>query len=154
MIVINNLASLDRIHNLELRNLVQLRFQQLNADDDLQKNAQLIVAELGDTLAELEEQGGCLLLTNWLDGTQFGNPEFTPMSEVIEEHAGCCFEMGFVLNDDGFSVIFFIPKEIIQQLNPDQLEHFEERAGIAEYDGKLPRAHAECLALLEVLQRY
>jgi hypothetical protein len=28
---------------------------------------------------------------------------------------------------------------------------FEERAGIIEYDGQLDRAHAECLALLDLL---
>jgi len=129
MIVIQNLASLDRIHNLELRKLIQLRYQQLNADDDLQKNAQLIVAELGDTLAELEEQGGCLLLTNWLDGTQFGNPEFTPMSEIIEDH-GCCLEMAFILNDDGFCVVFFIPKT--DGITPDLLAMCEQYATPAQ----------------------
>lgn len=33
-------------------------------------------------------------------------------------------------------------------------EEFEERAGIMEYSGNLSRAHAECLALLDVLQRH
>ena len=39
-------------------------------------------------------------------------------------------------------------------LDPCQREAFEERAGIIEYDGKQPRGHAECLALLEVLHRH
>ena len=43
--------------------------------------------------------------------------------------------------------------EMVNRLGADAREAFEERAAIIEYDGQLPRAHAECLALLEVLRR-
>ena len=43
---------------------------------------------------------------------------------------------------------------IVSNLNTDQREEFEERAAIIEYDGQLQRAHAECLALLDVLRRH
>ena len=43
--------------------------------------------------------------------------------------------------------------EMANHLGADDREAFEERAAIIEYDGQLPRAHAECLALLEVLRR-
>jgi AcrR family transcriptional regulator len=43
--------------------------------------------------------------------------------------------------------------EMAERLGADDREAFEERAAIIEYDGQLPRAHAECLALLEVLRR-
>ena len=43
--------------------------------------------------------------------------------------------------------------EMVDRLGEDDREAFEERAAIIEYDGQLPRAHAECLALLEVLRR-
>ena len=43
--------------------------------------------------------------------------------------------------------------EMVDGLGADDREAFEERAAIIEYDGQLPRAHAECLALLEVLRR-
>ncbi len=42
--------------------------------------------------------------------------------------------------------------EMIGRLPPDLREDFEERAAIMEYDGKLPRDHAECLALLNILK--
>ena len=42
--------------------------------------------------------------------------------------------------------------EMVDRLGADDREAFEERAAIIEYDGQLPRAHAECLALLEVLR--
>ncbi|MGJ0484806.1 MAG: hypothetical protein ACR65R_09760 [Methylomicrobium sp.] len=44
--------------------------------------------------------------------------------------------------------------EIVNLLDPDLREDFEERAGIIEFDANLPRAHAECLALLNVLLRH
>ena len=43
---------------------------------------------------------------------------------------------------------------IVSRLDDVQREEFEERAAIMEYDALLPRAHAECLALLDLLQRY
>ena len=44
--------------------------------------------------------------------------------------------------------------EIVAQLEEDLREEFEERAGIVEFDGNIPRPHAECLALLDVLQQH
>ncbi len=44
--------------------------------------------------------------------------------------------------------------DMIAGLDAEQREEFEERAGIIEFDGKVPRAHAECLALLNVLRRH
>lgn len=46
-----------------------------------------------------------------------------------------------------------IVAEMVNGLDPCQREDFEERAGIIEYDGKRPRGHAECLALLDLLHR-
>ena len=44
--------------------------------------------------------------------------------------------------------------EIVDRLDENLREMFEERAGIIEFDAGLPRAHAECLALLGVLYRH
>ena len=44
--------------------------------------------------------------------------------------------------------------EMVELLDADQREEFEERAGIIEFDGQQSRAHAECLALLAVLHRH
>ena len=44
--------------------------------------------------------------------------------------------------------------DLVAKLDANQQEAFEERAGIIEYDAKLPRAHAECLALITVLISY
>lgn len=43
--------------------------------------------------------------------------------------------------------------EIVSKLDPVLREEFEERAAIMEFDAAILRDHAECLALLDVLQR-
>ena len=43
---------------------------------------------------------------------------------------------------------------IVNQLDADLRVDFEERAGIIEFEAQIPRAHAECLALLDVLRRH
>jgi hypothetical protein len=44
--------------------------------------------------------------------------------------------------------------ELVTRLDDALREDFEERAGIMEIDGQLPRGHAECRALLDVLHRH
>lgn len=44
--------------------------------------------------------------------------------------------------------------DMVNMLDDSLREEFEERAGIIEFEAKLPRAHAECLALLNVLYRH
>lgn len=43
---------------------------------------------------------------------------------------------------------------LVQQLDDDRREAFEERAGILEFDAKLPRLEAERQALVQTLARY
>lgn len=43
---------------------------------------------------------------------------------------------------------------LVQQLDDGRREAFEERAGILEFDAKLPRLEAERQALLQTLARY
>ena len=44
--------------------------------------------------------------------------------------------------------------EMLNRLDTCLYEEWEERASIMQYDGKLPRDHAECLALLYLLKKY
>ena len=47
-----------------------------------------------------------------------------------------------------------IVSELIERLDTDIRELFEERAGIVEFEGGLPREEAESYALLDVLRRH
>ncbi|MCO6427619.1 hypothetical protein [Nitrosomonas communis] len=44
--------------------------------------------------------------------------------------------------------------DIVAMLDPDMREDYEERAAIMEYEAKMERAQAECLALIDLLRRY
>ena len=44
--------------------------------------------------------------------------------------------------------------DMLNRLNADLREDYEERAAIMQHDGRLPRDQAECLALLNVLRKY
>ncbi len=44
--------------------------------------------------------------------------------------------------------------QLVDQLDANRREDWEERAAIMEFEALLPRAHAECLALLDVLYRH
>jgi hypothetical protein len=46
-----------------------------------------------------------------------------------------------------------IVAEMVEQLDLDLREAFEERAAIVEFEAGVQRAHAEALALLNVLDR-
>lgn len=47
-----------------------------------------------------------------------------------------------------------IVADIVNQLDDDLREDFEERSAIIEFEAKVPRAHAECLALIDLLRRH
>ncbi|ABL01152.1 Rossmann-fold NAD(P)-binding domain-containing protein [Pelobacter propionicus] len=45
-------------------------------------------------------------------------------------------------------------KDLINRLDTDFLEDYEERAAIMQFDGGLSRDHAECLALLNIFRKH
>ena len=106
MLVINDSSSLAQLPNSDVRDLIQQRMDEYGADADL---ATFIVVEAGDPLDALDAQLGFSVLSNRFDGKRYGEPDFSPSFEVLEEHPGC-YEMVFVLADYGDGVLVFIPK--------------------------------------------
>lgn len=100
-----------RIDDPDIRRLVERRFVDVFKGEryDPEIHGEWILAEPGDTLASLEGQSGCPIASNPFDDSRFPDPDFAPVCEVIEEHPGC-YEMVFILNDDGFGVLIFVPK--------------------------------------------
>jgi hypothetical protein len=95
----------------DVRRLVQRRFDQICDGEvyDYDRHGELIVVEPGDSVAALEEASGCPILHNPYERTRFGQPDFSPVFEAIDEHVAC-FEIVAILNDDGFGVAMFVPK--------------------------------------------
>jgi hypothetical protein len=93
-----------------LRSLLTERFEQLTAaweGIDLSDLTHFLIIQPGDTAADAERELGWSLLVNPVDGARFGQPDFTPSWEWIEDHGGW-FEAVFILSDDGFGISLFV----------------------------------------------
>ena len=105
----------------ELRELVAAHLKRLNEYEgyDLSELINFIVFEACDTVAYLDAALGFPIMANRFDGCRYGEPGFSPSWEVIEEHINW-FELVYVLSDDGFGVVVFVPKhadpELLQML--------------------------------------
>jgi len=110
MQVIRDPASTAQIANPEIRRLVEQRIYDLGKEPfDLATLGYFLVIEPGDTLNTINTQLGFPILTNRWTGLHFGQPDFVPSFEFVEEFSGC-FEIVFVISDDGFGIEVFVPK--------------------------------------------
>ena len=84
-----------------LRDLVSLRLSQLSNGEPYtpENHGELLVVQPGDRVNEIERAVGFPILTNVIDGTRYGEADFTPASEVIEAHA-TAFDIVFATHDD------------------------------------------------------
>jgi hypothetical protein len=96
------------VMDLGIRALLQLRFDQLEGVID---DTAFFVVTLGDTVDEIEAETGCPIVTSWFDTAVFGDDDFMPSFDFIEEHRHC-YEMMFVTTDDS-TVVILVPKERI-----------------------------------------
>ena len=110
MQVIRDLPAVQRIRDSAIRALVAQRIDDLGGDAfDAPKLGYFLVIEPGDTLQTISTQLGFPILVNRSTGIKFGDPGFVPSFEFVEE-IGNCYDMVFILCDDGFGVEVFVPK--------------------------------------------
>lgn len=109
MLRLHDPSSLDRVTDPDVRRLIELRFAQIL--DGEPYDPEWILVEPGDGVSALEEAVGVPIVTNPYAEVRFGHPEFVPVCEVLEEHA-TCYELVYILSDDGFGVTIFIPKAL------------------------------------------
>jgi hypothetical protein len=112
MLILNDPSLVDRIPDPAIRELVHRRFSEICGDElyDYDLHGYMIVVEPGDSVEVLEQAVGWPILQGLFNGSRYGEPDFTPTFEALEEHASC-YEMVFIFNDDGFGVALFIPKQ-------------------------------------------
>jgi len=98
MIIIRDPTLTSTIDDPGIRSLAETRFAQILMGEsyDYDRHGYMIVVEPGDSIADLETETCCSI-------------SIDPMFEVLEEH-DCCYEMLFILNDDGFAITLLIPK--------------------------------------------
>jgi len=121
MLTMNDGGSLARALNMpldpRLKRLLIERRDQLGGD--IVDLARFIVVQPGDSMRPLEDELGWSIFQNPADGTRFGDPEFTPGWEWLADHVHC-FELVFIMTDDGFAHVVLIPNA--QGVDPDLLK--------------------------------
>lgn len=112
MLILRDPALAVDIAHPGIRNLVEQRFVEICAGEtyDYDLHGYMIVVEPGDGVAALEKESNCPILRNLFDDARFGDLDFAPCFEVLEDHPGC-YEMVFIFSDSGFGIVFFIPKQ-------------------------------------------
>ena len=110
MIIVRDLSAIHQISNLEIRELVTQRMDDLGGDAfDANALGYFLVVERGDTLEALSAQLGFDILCNRFTGIRYDQTRFMPSFEFVEEFPAC-YDMVFVLSDDGYGVELFVQK--------------------------------------------
>lgn len=113
MIILHGPSLIHGITDPVIRALVSQRFSQILSGEpyDYDQHGYMVIVEPGDSIESLESETCCSILHNAFDGTHFGDPDFTPCFEALEEHTNC-YEMVFILSDSGFGIAILIPKHL------------------------------------------
>ena len=89
---------------------------------ELDQLVQFMVMASSDTVIELEAVLGFSVRINRFSGCRFGDADFLPSWEVIEAHR-YWYEVVYVLGDDGFGIVIFVPKDADAELI-EMLQHY------------------------------
>jgi hypothetical protein len=111
VIVVRDLPTIDQISNLQIRELVQQRINDLGGEAfDTSELGYFLIVEAGDTIEAIQTQVGFNILHNRVTNIPFTGTGFTPSFEFIEEFPAC-YDMVFVLDDTGIGIELFVPKK-------------------------------------------
>ena len=120
MIVLPDPAATSQITDPYIHELVSLRWSQVLAGEpyDYDRHGYMVVVEPGDTVEQLEQEIGLPILHGLFDDIPFGDDDFTPCFDVLEEHIyengnnndqHRIFEILIISNDDGFATTVIVP---------------------------------------------
>jgi len=131
MQVIRNLAEAAQVSSPAIRKLVEQRINDLGGEAfDTTELGYFLVVEPEDKSEAIESQLGFSIVANRFTQIRYDQEGFSPSFEFIEEFPEC-FDMVFVLSDDGNGVEVFIAKEA----DPDLIAMCVMFAVTAEGDG-------------------
>ena len=130
ILISGSMPSPDVLPDEEVRLLIEQRIEDMTEGEpfDPDLHGLIAVVEPGDTLDQLSEAVGYDVLCDPWTGTRFGEPDFDPVFEVLEEHANC-FELVIVPGDGDYGIAIFIPKAAA--VDPLLLSFCETYAGAA-----------------------
>ena len=110
VIIIRDQSSIHQIGNIEIRELVTQRMDDLGGDAfDANALGYFLVVESGDTIEAITAQLGFDILCNRFTDIRYDQTGFTPSFEFVEEFSAG-YDMVFILSDDGYGVEGFVKK--------------------------------------------
>ena len=119
MIIVKTIAAIQKISNTAVRKLVQERINDLGgAAFDAAKLGYFLVIESGDAIEAITAQLGFAILCNRFTGARYDQTGFTPSFEFVEAFPAC-YDMVFILSDDGYGVEVFV--QIASGVSPELL---------------------------------
>jgi hypothetical protein len=109
---LRDLESVRAIPQVEWREFILNRIEQIcdGAVYVSGVHGEFVLVEAADNVNVIEVATGCKFVTNICDGSRLGDGGITPCFEWVAEHL-TCYEMPFVLSDDGYGLVFIIPKQ-------------------------------------------
>lgn len=127
MIIVKTIAAIQKISNTAVREIVRERINVLGGDAfNAAELGYFLVVESGDTIETITAQLGFDILCNRFTGIRFDQTGFTPSFEFVEAFLAC-YDMVFVLSDDGYGVEVFVQKA--NGVPPDLLAMCRRYAG-------------------------
>ena len=100
----------------ELAELINTRVNELaEYTDEIGDLVTFIVIQAGDAIETIDAALGFGILSNRFDRIPFGAPGFTPSWDSLAEHADW-FELTYVLSDDGFGIVVYVPRTAAPEL--------------------------------------
>jgi hypothetical protein len=103
MILIKHCSDLSTINHNFIKCLINQRL------DEVGTGFTALLIEATDNLGSLNALPDLPILSNPINDTVYGDEDFVPITEVIEDH-GFCYEMVFILSDDDAGTGVFVPK--------------------------------------------
>ena len=145
MLILRDPARVDLVQEPRLRALLAQRFAEVSVDApyDPEEIGDFVVAEPGDTLASLEAALGVPIFSSQFGDACFGEADYAPCFEFLEEHA-FCFEICWIVNDGGFGYLLFVPK--VAGMDAGLLDYCRTYAVLAAPAAELPSVIAAPLA--------
>ena len=112
MIILRDPQQLTQVAQPEIKAFLRRRFHDICDPEpyDPDEHGFFILVEPGDTSDQIELDTGYSLLKSLFNGTVYGDPDFTPDFEYLEDHGSFC-EAVFIFTDSGFAVVMIVPKE-------------------------------------------
>ena len=112
MIILRDPQQLSQVVQPDIKAFLRRRFHDICDPEpyDPDEHGFFILVEPGDTSEQIESDTGYSLLKSLFNGTVYGEADFTPDFEYLEDHGSFC-EAVFIFTDGGFAVVMIVPKE-------------------------------------------